>query len=169
MAVRPDMRRRLVEFWAAEELPKRLEGQKIGCLESPVATAAHRSSWSQWKRLRHRISIPVAEHGYVQRALQMWSSEAVDYVIIGGAWDQSLDSIIRIRCGTCHGSAPLRGWSWNDTASRHRGTLGEGGRLCDRGCSRRRWDGSRTGWTRTWSKARYGCYPEIWSEGIKKG
>ena len=84
MAVRPDIRRRLEEVWAAEELAHRLEGHRMDCLEDPIASGAHGGTYSEWRRLRRRISIPIAEHAGADRAIAMWSAEAVDYVIIGG-------------------------------------------------------------------------------------
>ena len=36
MDVRPDIRRRLEEVWAAEEVARRLEGHRLDCLESPI-------------------------------------------------------------------------------------------------------------------------------------
>ena len=84
MAVRPDIRRRLKEVWAAEELARRLEGHRMDCLEDPITSGAYAGTFSEWRRLRHRISFPIAEHATAASALAMWSAGAVDYVIIGG-------------------------------------------------------------------------------------
>jgi L-alanine-DL-glutamate epimerase-like enolase superfamily enzyme len=84
MAVRPDIRRRLEAVWAVAELAHRLEGHRIDCLESPITTASHGGSWSEWRRLRDRIDLPIAEHADAGRALTMWGAGAVDYVILGG-------------------------------------------------------------------------------------
>ena len=83
MDVRPDIRRRLEEVWAAEEVARRLEGHRLDCLESPIVTGAHGDSFSEWRRLRQRIGFPVAEHTGADRLLTMWSAEALDYAIIG--------------------------------------------------------------------------------------
>ena len=83
MDVRPDIRRRLEEVWAAEEVARRLEGHRLDCLESPIITGAHGDSFSEWRRLRQRIGCPVAEHTGAERLLTMWSAEALDYAIIG--------------------------------------------------------------------------------------
>ena len=84
MAVRPDIRRRLEEVWAAEELARRLEGHRMDCLEDPITSGAHAETYSEWRRLRERIALPVAEHAGAAKALAMWSVGAVDYVITGG-------------------------------------------------------------------------------------
>ena len=70
MAVRPDIRRRLEEVWAAEELAHRLEGHRMDCLEDPIASGAQGGTYSEWRRLRHRISIPIAEHADAARAVR---------------------------------------------------------------------------------------------------
>jgi L-alanine-DL-glutamate epimerase-like enolase superfamily enzyme len=85
MAVRPDIRRRLQEVWAAEEAARRLEGHRLDCLEDPITSGARAGTYSEWRRLRHRIPFPIAEHVTADRALAMWAADAVDYAIIGGA------------------------------------------------------------------------------------
>ena len=82
MAVRPDIRRRLKEVWAAEELARRLEGHCVDCLESPITTGAEDGTFSEWRRLRGLISFPIAEHAAEDLARTMRSADAVDYVII---------------------------------------------------------------------------------------
>jgi muconate cycloisomerase len=84
MAVRPDIRRRLEEVWAAEEVARRLEGHRMDCLEDPITSGAHAGTYSEWRRLRQRIALPVAEHVDAARVLAMWSAQALDYAIIGG-------------------------------------------------------------------------------------
>ena len=83
MDVRPDIRRRLEEVWAAEEVARRLEGHRLDCLESPIVTGAHGGSFNEWRRLRQRIGFPVAEHTGAEQLLTTWSAEALDYAIIG--------------------------------------------------------------------------------------
>ena len=83
MDVRPDIRRRLEEVWAAEELARRLMGHRLDCLESPIITGAHGESFNEWRRLRQRIGFPIAEHTDAARLLSMRSAEAIDYAIIG--------------------------------------------------------------------------------------
>ena len=83
MDVRPDIRRRLEEVWAAEEVARRLEGHRMDCLESPIITGAHAGSYSEWRRLRQRIGLPIAEHTDPDRILTMWSAQALDYAILG--------------------------------------------------------------------------------------
>ena len=85
MAVRPDIRRRLQEVWAAEEVARRLQGHRLDCLEDPITSGSRAGTYSEWRRLRQRISFPVAEHVSADRALAMWSADAVDYVIFGGS------------------------------------------------------------------------------------
>ena len=84
MAVRPDIRRRLEEVWAAEQLARRLQGHRLDCLEDPITSGAHGGTYSEWRRLRQRIDLPVAEHVDQTKALAMWRADAVDYVILGG-------------------------------------------------------------------------------------
>lgn len=84
MAVRPDIRRRLVEVWAAEEVSRRLQGHCLDCLEDPITSGARAGTFSEWRRLRQRVTFPVAEHCDAAKTLAMWQAEAVDYVIIGG-------------------------------------------------------------------------------------
>lgn len=83
MAVRPDIRRRLQEVWAAEEVARQLEGHCLDCLEDPIESGARAGTYSEWRRLRQRIAFPVAEHTPPEQALAMWQAEAIDYCIIG--------------------------------------------------------------------------------------
>jgi len=83
MAVRPDIRRRLREVWAAEEVARRLEGHCLDCLEDPIESGARAGTFTEWRRLRQRIAFPVAEHTPPEQALAMWQAEAIDYCIIG--------------------------------------------------------------------------------------
>jgi len=85
MAVRPDIRRRLQEVWAAEELARRLEGHRLDCLEDPITSGSRAGSFSEWRRLRRRVPFPIAEHTDAARVLTMWTAEALDYAIIGGS------------------------------------------------------------------------------------
>ena len=90
MAVRPDIRRRLVEVWAAEAVSRRLEGHCLDCLEDPITSGARAGTFSEWKRLRKRICFPVAEHCDAARTVAMWRADAVDYVITGGLAQQTV-------------------------------------------------------------------------------
>lgn len=83
MAVRPDIRRRLQEVWAAEEVARQLEGHRLDCLEDPIESGARAGTFSEWRRLRQRIAFPVAEHTPPGQALAMWQADAIDYCIIG--------------------------------------------------------------------------------------
>lgn len=83
MAVRPDIRRRLEEVWAAEEVAQRLQGHCLDCLEDPITSGAHGGTYSEWRRLRQRVQFPIAEHTDLPKALSMWAADAIDYVIIG--------------------------------------------------------------------------------------
>ena len=83
MAVRPDIRRRLEEVWAAEEVARRLEGHCLDCLEDPITSGSRAGTFSEWRRLRQRIAFPVAEHTPPEQALAMWAAEGIDYAIIG--------------------------------------------------------------------------------------
>jgi len=83
MAVRPDIRRRLREVWAAEEVARQLQGHCLDCLEDPIESGSRAGTFCEWRRLRQRIAFPVAEHTTPERALAMWQAEAIDYCIIG--------------------------------------------------------------------------------------
>lgn len=86
MLVRPDIRRRLQRVHVAQELARRLDGLPVESLESPIATGAAAGTWSEWRRLRYSIRLPVAEHvGTAQTLLQCGAAEALDYAIIGHA------------------------------------------------------------------------------------
>ena len=85
MDVRPDIRRRLEEVWAAEEVARRLQGHRMDCLESPIITGSHAGTFNEWRRLRQRIPLPIAEHADATRMLAMWSAQALDYAIIGAS------------------------------------------------------------------------------------
>ncbi|MFH1571766.1 MAG: enolase C-terminal domain-like protein [Gemmatimonadota bacterium] len=84
MAVRPDIRRRLQEVWAAAAVARRLEGHCLDCLEDPITSGSRAGTFSEWRRLRQQVSVPIAEHTPPEQVLAMWRAEAVDFVIIGG-------------------------------------------------------------------------------------
>ena len=84
MSVRPDIRRRLQDVWAAEELARRLEGHRLDCLEDPITSGSRAGTYAEWRRLRRRVPFPIAEHTDAARVVAMWAAEALDYAIIGG-------------------------------------------------------------------------------------
>jgi len=90
MAVRPDIRRRLVEVWAAEEVARRLAGHCLDCLEDPITSGARAGTFSEWRRLRQRCAFPIAEHCDAQQIVRMWEAQALDYAIIGGLAQQTV-------------------------------------------------------------------------------
>lgn len=85
MLVRPDIRWRLEEVWAVQELARQLQGHKLDSLESPIARRKT-TNYPEWRRLRQTISIPVADHvSGNDNLLTAYQEEAVDYAIIGDA------------------------------------------------------------------------------------
>ena len=85
MAVRPDIRWRLEEVWAAQEVAKRLEGHKLDSLESPIAKGASGGTYSEWRRLRQTIRFPIGDHvSSAEDLIQRFQAEALDYAIVGG-------------------------------------------------------------------------------------
>ena len=86
MVVRPDIRWRLEETWVAQELAKRLDGHLIDCLESPIAKGAAAGTYSEWRRLRQTIALPVGDHvGDAEDLIRRFRAEALDYAIVGAA------------------------------------------------------------------------------------
>ncbi len=84
MIVRPDIRWRLEESWVAQELARRLQGHALDCLESPIAKQAAAGTFSEWRRLRQTIALPVADHVYDAADLvRRFQAEALDYAIVG--------------------------------------------------------------------------------------
>ncbi len=83
MAVRPDIRWRLQEVWVAQELARRLQGHSIDSLESPITKRAAGGTFSEWRRLRQTIHLPVGDHVYNSEDLiQRSHAEALDYTIV---------------------------------------------------------------------------------------
>ena len=86
MAVRPDIRWRLEEVWVAQELARRLQGHRVESLESPITKRAAGGTFSEWRRLRQTIHLPVGDHVYSSEDLiQRFQAEALDYAIVGGS------------------------------------------------------------------------------------
>ena len=86
MAVRPDIRWRLREVWEAQELARRLQGHRMDSLESPIPKAAAGGTYSEWRRLRHSIHLPIGDHvGDSADLIRRFNAEALDYAIVGGA------------------------------------------------------------------------------------
>ncbi|MBT7594114.1 MAG: hypothetical protein HN559_04360 [Gemmatimonadetes bacterium] len=86
MRVRPDIRWRLGEVWVAQELARRLRDLPMESLESPITKAATGGSHSEWKRLRHTIHLPIADHvNGSDDLLRRFQAEALDYAIVGSA------------------------------------------------------------------------------------
>lgn len=83
MPVRPDIRWRLREVWAAQELARRLEGQLIDALESPITKRAFAGTYSEWRRLRETIPIPIADHIGADALVFAFQAQALDYAIVG--------------------------------------------------------------------------------------
>ncbi len=85
MAVRPDIRWRLEEVWVAQELAQRLEGHRLESLESPIKKAAAAGTFSEWRRLRETIRLPLADHVRdAEDLLRRFQAGALDYAIVGG-------------------------------------------------------------------------------------
>ena len=85
MQIRPDIRWRLEEVWVAQELARRLEGLPIESLESPITEGAYGGTYSEWRRLRHTIGYPIADHvHHVADLIHRARAEALDHVIVGG-------------------------------------------------------------------------------------
>ena len=85
MIVRPDIRWRLAEVWAVQELAGRLQGHKLDSLESPIARRKT-ANYPEWRRLRQTISFPVADHvSSADNLLTAYQEQAIDYAIIGDA------------------------------------------------------------------------------------
>lgn len=107
MLVRPDIRRRLERVAVAQELARRLQGLPVESLESPITTGAAGGSWSEWRRLRQGVHLPVAEHvGTSDVLLRCHAAQALDYAIIGAA--SHLESLHNARLAAQLG---MGGWS----------------------------------------------------------
>ena len=79
MVVRPDIRWRLEEVWVAQELARRLRGHRIDSLESPIAKRTAGGTYSEWRRLRETIHLPVGDHvGGSDSLIQCFRAEALD-------------------------------------------------------------------------------------------
>jgi len=86
MGVRPDIRWRLEEVWVAQELARRLEGLNVESLESPIAKGAAAGTFSEWRRLRETIRLPIGDHVRgPEDLIQRFRAGALDYAIVGGA------------------------------------------------------------------------------------
>ena len=86
MAVRPDIRWRLEEVWVAQELARRLQGHRVESLESPITKRAAGGTFSEWRRLRQTIHLPVGDHvSNSEDLIQRFQAEALDYAIVGGS------------------------------------------------------------------------------------
>jgi galactonate dehydratase len=83
MLVRPDIRWRLREVWAAEEVARRLAGHAMDSLESPIAKKAFAGSWSEWRRLREKIHIPIADHVPLADLVPVFEARGLDHAIVG--------------------------------------------------------------------------------------
>ena len=83
MAVRPDIRWRLREVWAAQEVARRLDGHKMDALESPITKRAFGGTYSEWRRLRETIRIPIADHIGMDALVIAFQAGALDYAIVG--------------------------------------------------------------------------------------
>jgi L-alanine-DL-glutamate epimerase-like enolase superfamily enzyme len=83
MVVRPDLRWRLQEGWVARELAARLSGHRIDCLESPIAKQSAAGTYSEWRRLRDAIDLPIADHIAAADLPRAFAAGALDYAIVG--------------------------------------------------------------------------------------
>jgi L-alanine-DL-glutamate epimerase-like enolase superfamily enzyme len=91
MVIRPDIRWRLEEVWVAQELARRLQGHRIDSLESPIAKRAAGGTYSEWRRLRESIHLPIGDHvGGCDNLLQCFRAEALDYAIVGSLEESRL-------------------------------------------------------------------------------
>ena len=86
MVVRPDIRWRLNEVWEAQELAGRLQGHRMDSFESPIPKGAAAGTYSEWRRLRQSIHLPVGDHvGDAADLIRRFQAEALDYAIVGAA------------------------------------------------------------------------------------
>ena len=91
MVVRPDIRWRLEEVWVAQELARRLQGHLMDSLESPIAKGAAAGTYSEWRRLRETIHLPIGDHvGGSEDLIRRFQAGALDYAIVGGLEDSRL-------------------------------------------------------------------------------
>ena len=109
MIVRPDIRRRLQEVWVAQELARRLDGHRIDCLESPIRHGAAGGTFSEWRRLRETIRLPIGDHvgvGGGEGLIAVFQARALDYAIVGA--ESPLESVRQSHLAHQLG---LGGWS----------------------------------------------------------
>lgn len=107
MVVRPDIRWRLGEVWAVQEVANRLQGHKLDCLESPITKEAYGGSFSEWRRLRESIPIPIADHvSSASDLIRRFTSHSLDYAIVGAS--TAMETLDRSRLADDLG---LGGWS----------------------------------------------------------
>ncbi len=107
MQIRPDIRWRLGEVWVAQELAQRLGDYPLESLESPIAKGAAGGSFSEWRRLRHTIHLPIGDHvSGAQDLICRFQAEALDYAIVGAA--SHLDTLAHSRLAHDLG---MGGWS----------------------------------------------------------
>ena len=80
MGIRPDIRWRLEEVWVAQELAHRLDGLPMESFESPITKGAYAGSYSEWRRLRQTIRVPIGDHASdPEDLLRRVQAEALDY------------------------------------------------------------------------------------------
>ena len=107
MAVRPDIRWRLEEVWVAQELARRLQGHRVESLESPITKRAAGGTFSEWRRLRQTIHLPVGDHvSNSEDLIQRFQAEALDYAIVGGQ-----TAFEAINCSRLAHELGMGGWS----------------------------------------------------------
>ncbi|MFP6647420.1 MAG: enolase C-terminal domain-like protein [Candidatus Latescibacterota bacterium] len=107
MGIRPDIRWRLEEVWVAQELAHRLDGLPMESFESPITKGAYAGSYSEWRRLRQTIRVPIGDHASdPEDLLRRVQAEALDYAIIGS--DSHLVDVQRSQFVHALG---LGGWS----------------------------------------------------------
>ena len=85
MLVRPDVRWRLRAVWAAQEVARRIRGHAMDALESPINKRAFAGSWSEWRRLRESIHIPIADHVPHDALVPVFEARGLDHAIVGAA------------------------------------------------------------------------------------
>ncbi|MCZ6678139.1 MAG: hypothetical protein O7E52_12900, partial [Candidatus Poribacteria bacterium] len=101
-----DIRWRLQEVWVAQELVRRLQGHSLDCLESPINKRAAAGTFSEWRRLRQTIPLPIADHIGGEALITAFQAQALDYAIVGGA--SHLETINQSRLAHQLG---MGGWS----------------------------------------------------------
>jgi galactonate dehydratase len=106
MLVRPDIRWRLREVWAAQEVARRLRGHAMDAIESPINKRAFAGSWSEWRRLRETIHLPIADHVGHQDLVPVFEARGLDHAIVGH--DSHLQTL---RMSHLAHELGLNGWS----------------------------------------------------------